>query len=664
MNTKNFYPKNISILKKVLIISGLLAPFCAAVLSVNSCNLPGGPDTAGGFGTGTLTLYLPESSVQGAAAQNKAAGVSRSVLSDSFTGTLQYRLAFTGPGETQTLEAGGGGTTVSLDAGQWTIEAAAYDPGNPSVTVGSGSAVITVIAGQNSSVRIPMKVDPAYEGTLREIYIHNEAELRRIGAASNGLAINDSARTFYLENDIVLTQPWIPIGSPGNPFKAKFDGNNKKITVSAFGSPVIDTNDNTYLGFFAYIDGDSGAAEIKNIKIDYVLGAAPVTLDNATYFDAYTGGIAGYAKNAAFENIEVNIITGNFSFASDPGSSCLLTVGGIAAEAENVTFTDCHVSGNIAGRSPYIVTAGGVVGDLKGSGSTIRGSFFKGNLNAFDGSPYIGGIAGFVVDSEITACFTEGRIRAETPDDYHTLYVGGIVGNISGSGASVTQCYASGRIEGDIIGSIVLDSTHSNIGGIAGEAYSASIEDCYAWVYVSTKAHETERGGGIAGLAGDISRCYALGTVKSASVSGSPKTTYSGIYLGGIAGADRAFSGTVSGCMALVSELDAGTSGALYKEANAIIVDPTYMIGNYALEVSSTQVTGKMWVQNSSSSPDPGANNKDGEARLLADFKDQTTSNIYTSAGWVFPNVWKWISGYDYPVLHWQTSAPTDPALL
>jgi hypothetical protein len=53
-----------------------------------------------------------------------------------------------------------------------------------------------------------MSVDPAYEAALTEIYIHNEAELRRIGAAVNGLAINDPSRTFYLEKDIVLTPPW------------------------------------------------------------------------------------------------------------------------------------------------------------------------------------------------------------------------------------------------------------------------------------------------------------------------------------------------------------------------------------------------------------------------------------------------------------------------
>jgi hypothetical protein len=209
-----------------------------------------------------------------------------------------------------------------------------------------------------------------------------------------------------------------------------------------------------------------------------------------------------------------------------------------------------------------------------------------------------------------------------------------------------------------------LDDTDSHIGGIAGEAYDASIEDCYVWVYVSIKAYSAEKGGGIAGVASDISRCYALGTVKSGSGSGSPKHPYSsGTYLGGIAGADRAFSGAVSDCMALVSEIDAGTSAASSKEANAIIVDPTYMGGNYALPVSSSQVAGTMWIHNNTNPAAPGANAEDGEARPLADFTSQA---LYDAAGWNFTNVWTWRSDwtYPYPVFRWQNSPPRDPATL
>jgi hypothetical protein len=79
-----------------------------------------------------------------------------------------------------------------------------------------------------------MTVDPAYEALLTEIYIHNEAELRRIGAAVNGLAIGNPARTFYLENNINLTQPWDPIGDDTTPFMANFDGDTSKLCPRRF----------------------------------------------------------------------------------------------------------------------------------------------------------------------------------------------------------------------------------------------------------------------------------------------------------------------------------------------------------------------------------------------------------------------------------------------
>jgi hypothetical protein len=80
-----------------------------------------------------------------------------------------------------------------------------------------------------------MTVDPAYEAGLTNIYIHNEAELRR--AAAGDFAIDGSIQ-FYLERDIVLTQPWTAIGNNGTPFEAVFDGNGHSITINSFNGAV------------------------------------------------------------------------------------------------------------------------------------------------------------------------------------------------------------------------------------------------------------------------------------------------------------------------------------------------------------------------------------------------------------------------------------------
>ncbi|MDR1175454.1 MAG: hypothetical protein LBK83_08310 [Treponema sp.] len=621
MNKKTFRQKKSS----MIVLAALL---CIAALSVGSCNLPGGPD----FGTGTLTLYLPGTTAQGTSVQNKAV-VSRSILSDTFTGTLRYRLAFTGPGETQTMEAGGGGTTVSLDAGQWTIEAAAYDPGNPSVTVGSGSAVITVIAGQNTSVRIPMKVDPAYEGTLREIYIHTEAELRRVGT---DFAIDGSFIThFYLENDIVLTQPWNPIGDDTAPFKALFDGQGHSITVNSFSGPVI--GGFPKLGFFCAVESTT----IKNVTIRYNLGA-PVDIRGVGDSHDDTGGVAGYAINTRFENIQV---TGNFSVLSDATSA--LSIGGIVGQASEVTITGCRVSGTIGGTSANYLTIGGIAGmiyNTSASGGDISGSSFTGTItgDSPSGICEAGGIAGYMLDVEITECFAEGRIEATAGEPR----VGGIAGTINGSSDSINKSYASGIIE-----SIAATGSYSDAGGIAGRITgTGAIENCYAWADVSTSSTYGETAGGIAGTSGGtISKCYTAGTVRSKGHD--PYTV-----VGGIAGDG---GGTITACMALVSELDGGPSASSSRTVNAVSAS-TYgtLNGNYSRnDIAVTRQT---------NGTAPGLNARDGQEENRTNFTTQTIyePDLYTTAAWNFAagtGDWKFISGYDYPVLRWQNSAPTLP---
>ncbi|MDR1596615.1 MAG: hypothetical protein LBR99_02810, partial [Treponema sp.] len=276
---------------------------CAAVLCGISCDLPEGPNAGKGAATetGTLTLRLP-----GKAANSKA-DVSRSVLSDDFIDGLKYHVTGSGSGGTWNLEANGGETTISLQPGEWTIEVKAY-AGDPPVLVGSGSKIVTIEVGKIVSEKIDMDVDPAYKATLEIYYIHNEKELRQIGT---DFAINGSI-AFCLENDIVLTEPWTPIGSPSAPFKATFDGQEYSITVNSFGDAKTDGSA-MYQGFFAYVDG----ATIRNLTINYALSGPGVDMstgDIYTYPFGNAGGVAGCAENASFENIQV---TGNFSVVFD-----------------------------------------------------------------------------------------------------------------------------------------------------------------------------------------------------------------------------------------------------------------------------------------------------------------------------------------------------------
>jgi hypothetical protein len=49
----------------------------------------------------------------------------------------------------------------------------------------------------------------------------------------------------------------------------------------------------------------------------------------------------------------------------------------------------------------------------------------------------------------------------------------------------------------------------------------------------------------------------------------------------------------------------------------------------------------------------------DGDTNLAsAAFASGNEDEFTTALGWDFPNTWKWITGYSYPVLHWQDEAP------
>jgi hypothetical protein len=507
MKSKICCPKNLSLTITVLALCAIFA---------GSCDLPGGPD----LGKGSLTLLLPRTTAQGTFDQ-KTAGPSLAVISDSAISGLTYRVTLTGPGETQTLEAGGGGTTVYLEAGTWTIEAAAYDPGVPGVIVGKGNITITVAAGQNSSVRIPMQVNPAYEVLLTEIFIHNEAELRRVGA---DFAI-DGSIDFYLERDIVLTQPWTPIGDDTTPFEAVFNGQGHTVTMSGgFATASLTGFD---LGFFGNTDG----AEIKNLGVIWNIGSIGSPVGLPMYSGAPTqniGGLAGRLLDSQVTNVSVK---GSLCF-SQTGTTDGLSLGGIAGVIETGSeITLCSVSNmTLYGNADTVAAVGGV------AGSSYDGSISK---SSFSGTAQSG----------------KG-------------WAGGIAGGIDGG--SISECHAAGTIRGV-----------EYAGGIAGTIDASSIENCYAYARVITSSTSQEAAGGIAGRVDGgptIDKCYAAGSVES---QGTDPSTVIGV--GGIAG-DEYGGGSVANSVSLASLLDGGPSTSPSKKVHAIMgnASSTTLSGNYS----------------------------------------------------------------------------------
>jgi hypothetical protein len=568
--------------------------------------------------TGTLILHLPGKKPAAAGRANSKADSladdSRSVLSNEFIGELQYRITLThSAGGVVSLEAGGGETEISLKVGVWDIDVDAYDTSDPAVVVGSGSASVTIAAGEPATPTISMYVDPFYENDLTEVYIHNEEELLRIGAADNGLAIDNPDRTFYLEADIELTDPWTPIGGSSDyPFRAIFDGGGHTITINGFDE--VEPFGEGLLGLFGYTD--EGAA-VKNLKVQCNFGDS----GNLPEFSdiKYAGAVAGVAEGSDFENITVSGFFGISVTHSNSGEN--LYFGGIAGKNVAGTIRSCQVNAVLIAKGKEANTPdvyiGGVAGEnlAVGSGGIIEKSSFTGNLKG---------------------------------NGYHSIYAGGIAGN-SNVGSKITDSYTAGIVEGVGEG---ISSHHSYAGGIAGKS-DGTIENCYAWANVHSGTDYQQWAGGIAGVsAGDISKCYAAGTVRSDENGGSS-------CVGGIAGE----AGSVSDCIVLVSELD-GASNSSLRNVYAIASSGS-LSNNYALEVSGSPGVDFVHIHDNTNTSDQGSGYdntaRDGAIRTLNEFKVREPSwvSIYiTDTGWDFPGVWTWIDGWDYPVLSWQEAAP------
>jgi hypothetical protein len=575
----------------------------------------------------------------------------RSVLPDDFTPALRYQITLTGP-ETLERETAGGRVTVFLEPGEWTVTVRAYD-GN--TLVGTGRETVTVVRGVPASITIKMYVEAGYEALLKDIYIHSEAELRRIGT---DFAI-DGSKSFHLENDISLTQPWTPLGNENAPFKALFDGQGHTLTMSGGLNPAALRAET--VGFIGYADG----AEIRNLGIVWNMGSAasPVQVPMPSGArEQHIGGLAGTLDNASrVENVSVR---GSFCFRQT-GSTDGLLLGGIAGfVTEGSAIQSCSVrDATIYGNSDTTMKAGGVAG-FSDEGASIKKSSFSGTVSSGGMS---GGITGSSFDTLISECHAAGTVKgadgaggiagemqisggtssieassftgtvSAVASIAGNVYAGGIAGSIYD--ASIKYCYAAGTVKSENLG------TYSYAGGIAGSAENNShIENCYAYTQTSSYSTYGENAGGIAGnLVGSISKCYAAGTVKSEG-----RDPYT--YVGGIVGYG---SNTIAYCMVMTSEIDAGPTTSSSKHVHAISGDSSTLTGNY----SRNDITRRN--ADSGDSLDPGSGNKDGEAKPLADFK---TAPLYSAAGWGFDTGnggdWKWINGYDYPVLSWQTAAP------
>ena len=177
-------------------------------------------------------------------------------------------------------------------------------------------------------------------------------------------------------------------------------------------------------------------------------------------------------------------------------------IGGICGRNEGGTIQNCYSAATVCGDS-YI---GGICGRSR-SNSIIENCYNAGNV--YGNGRSIGGICGYNF-SIIENCYNVGKVNGK-------FYVGGIVGESSGSGNTIwiKDCYNRGNVIGDT----------KDIGGIGGYIGYSLVENCYSQATVSGNTNV----GGICGNSNkvDFQNAYydsnlytgnAIGYLKDATI--------------------------------------------------------------------------------------------------------------------------------------------------
>ena len=290
--------------------------------------------------------------------------------------------------------------------------------------------------------------------------------------------------TFVLQNDIVITEAFSPIGTYVYPFLGTFDGNGYKITFTAAQSDEGIGFSPTFKFVYCGLFGVTRDATVKNLTLD----VTAVASSSKQHCFVLTGGIAGYMINTEVSGCTVN---GALSSKSEFFNSYC---GNIAGVMQGGKITNCTANASISALdSENRAVAGGLVGycidEAAVSFSTVNGDIKATSTN---GIAYAGGLVGNTLCATFTACRSNGSVYAEilkykaTDKTHGAAFAGGLIGVASGDSSSkkadFKRCYApSGTVT-------AIGNNNTAYGaGIAASVTYGSFTHCYSLQSVNVK---------------------------------------------------------------------------------------------------------------------------------------------------------------------------------
>ncbi len=223
-------------------------------------------------------------------------------------------------------------------------------------------------------------------------------------------------------------------------------------------------------GVYSLFSGvfDGNYHVIKNLARD----TKPAYDSNSLAFQ----GLFGDVQDAEIKNLKIENINYSYSSSNYTDSSWLI-VGTIAGRCTNTTISNCSSSGNIVDSgnrdNDHAEYIGGIIGEANGN-TIINHCSSIVNLKGYHSIIYIGGIVGNITGSNnfVSNSYYIGTIYAEGEWSSGRLTcAGGIVGHVNNNNyVNVTNCYAISEIS-------VNHGWYRDAGGIIGTATSSKHND-------------------------------------------------------------------------------------------------------------------------------------------------------------------------------------------
>ena len=255
--------------------------------------------------------------------------------------------------------------------------------------------------------------------------------------------VDTTLRPNNSDPDAATNSGWDPIGTFGNGFNSRFEGNGYTIS-NLYGR----LSSNTILGFF----GATGTNSVIRS-----VGVAAARLYGSDGFDGI-GAVVGNGGGA---------IVASYASGTINGGAGADSIGGLVGTfSSNSTIVASYASGTVnGGANGSSESIGGLVGTFS-SNSTIVASYASGTVNGGADNDIVGGLIGTVSGGIIMASYASGSANGGTGNDN----VGGLGGGFILS-ANIAASYATATADGDVGDSDTVGSISVDGGGVFSTTY-------------------------------------------------------------------------------------------------------------------------------------------------------------------------------------------------